>query len=84
MHRWILLIAVIGAFAVAAVACGDDPPGAQPEAAPTPTPTPTGTNPPVVDAGPDARRTGCLDRPTELARPDGRLPCELIPPGLTL
>lgn len=29
--------------------------------------------------------TGCLDSPQELARPpSGRLPCELIPPGLSL
>lgn len=27
----------------------------------------------------------CLERPGQLPRaPDGRLPCELIPPGLTL
>ena len=29
--------------------------------------------------------TACLDRPGELERPpNGRLPCELIPPGLRL
>lgn len=40
------------------------------------------------DAPPDAppAATGaCLDRPTELDRPPtGTLPCELLPPGLTL
>jgi hypothetical protein len=35
--------------------------------------------------GADGGLTACLDRPGELARPpNGRLPCELIPPGLQL
>lgn len=29
-------------------------------------------------------RTGCLDRPELPTAPTGSLPCELIPPGLTL
>jgi hypothetical protein len=42
----------------------------------------------VVDSGTDANPTGlasCLDRPDELTRaPSATLPCELLPPGLTL
>lgn len=40
----------------------------------------------VVDTGaPIARTTACLDRPGALpAGPTGPLPCELLPPGLTL
>lgn len=40
----------------------------------------------VVDTGaPIARTTACLDRPGALpAAPTGALPCELLPPGLTL
>jgi hypothetical protein len=76
---------------VAFLCCGNDssnngaPPGATttPPATTTPTSQPTGTNNPP-DAGPDARRTSCLDRPDSLPRPSDRLPCELIPPGLTL
>lgn len=35
------------------------------------------------DAG--AKLVGCLDRPGELPRPPGAsLPCELVPPGLSL
>lgn len=86
LHRWILLIALAGLGPAAVFACGDDTSKARPDGGP-PTPTTTATTPPTgtpIDAGPDARRSGCLDRPTQLARPDGRLPCELIPPGLTL
>ena len=39
------------------------------------------------DGGPDggARLSSCLDTPDELPRPPiDRLPCDLIPPGLTL
>lgn len=36
------------------------------------------------DAAP-GRLTGCLDRPGQLATaPSGQLPCDLVPPGLTL
>ncbi|MBX3185373.1 MAG: hypothetical protein KF819_00095 [Labilithrix sp.] len=63
--------------------------------APDPTPTPVipsdGGPPPIppgdsgTDAQPPGPRTSCLDRPTELSRPPtNRLPCELIPPGLSL
>jgi hypothetical protein len=40
----------------------------------------------LVDSGaPIARTTACLDRPGLLAAaPTGPLPCELLPPGLTL
>jgi hypothetical protein len=35
--------------------------------------------------GADGGLTACLDRPGALDRPpNGRLPCELIPPGLRL
>lgn len=82
---------VVVVVPVAVLCCGkDDAPGANADGgSPTPTttttgttttPTPTSTTP--VDAGPDARRS-CLDRPN-LPRPSDRLPCELIPPGLTL
>ncbi len=37
-----------------------------------------------IDAGPDARLTGCLDSPGVPAAPNGQLPCDLIPPGLSL
>lgn len=49
-------------------------------------PTSTTTVPNPVDAGPDAaaKRKGCLDRPTGGAQRPDKLPCELIPPGLTL
>ncbi len=37
----------------------------------------------VIPAKPSPE-TGCLDRPNELPRPpDGRLPCDLMPPGRT-
>jgi hypothetical protein len=36
----------------------------------------------TIDSG---RQKGCVERPTDLDRPPtGRLPCELIPPGLSL
>jgi hypothetical protein len=41
----------------------------------------------VVEAGPEAggALVPCLDSPTDLPRaPSGRLPCELVPPGLRL
>ncbi len=39
------------------------------------------------DAGMDAtseRPTGCIDEPSVPMAPNGQLPCDLIPPGLTL
>lgn len=41
---------------------------------------------PIDEATPDnGALKACLDRPSELPRPPvGRLPCELIPPGLSL
>jgi hypothetical protein len=33
------------------------------------------------DAGIDAERGACLDRPDQLPRPSATLPCELMPPG---
>ncbi|MEY4510478.1 MAG: hypothetical protein RLZZ450_2600 [Pseudomonadota bacterium] len=39
----------------------------------------------VPDAAAPLARTSCLDRPGALpAAPTGPLPCELLPPGLTL
>jgi hypothetical protein len=40
----------------------------------------------TLDAMPDGTVLGsCLDQPSDLPRPPtGRLPCELIPPGLRL
>ena len=95
MKRWFLLAAVTVALPVIALACGgDDSSGGvtptstidsgkpNPTSTATSTTTTTATTP--IDAGPDAaHRTGCLDRPTDIERPD-RLPCNLIPPGLTL
>jgi len=44
---------------------------------------------PPPDSGTDAGAGGgtggglapCLDRPTDLPRPEGQLPCEMFPPG---
>jgi len=100
MKRWFLFAAFTAALPVIALACGDDnngggvtvtPDSGKPTPTTTTTATTTNTSPtgttttqPPVDAGPDgAKRTGCLDRPTSIQRPD-KLPCELIPPGLTL
>jgi hypothetical protein len=71
------------------VCCGESGVNAPPDAStPPPNPPTDGGVPPPSDAGSDATpgpRTSCLDRPTELSRPPtGRLPCELIPPGLKL
>ena len=93
MKRWLLLAMITVALPVIALACGGDDSSSSGGVVPTstmvdggkPNPTntvPTSTTP--IDAGPDAaRRSGCLDRPTDIERPD-RLPCHLIPPGLTL
>ncbi len=70
MRRLILLLAVLSA-------CGDNQKPSTPEDA--------GVD---VDAAPDGgtgRLTGCLDRSNTLpTAPNGQLPCELVPPGLTL
>lgn len=86
MKRAILLAAGLGLAAL--YACGDDATsGASPEdAGALPSPTATATAAPTGDAAPPVGpRTSCSDRPG-LPRPpaDGRLPCELIPPGLSL
>lgn len=82
----LLVLATIVVPCVALLHCGDSKSSPSPTAtgtATTPAPTTTGVTDP--DAGPDAaRRTSCLDRPTDVPRPSDRLPCELIPPGLTL
>ena len=87
MKRWFLLAAMTVAVPIVALACGSDdrsgatpPPTATIDDAGKPTPTSTATSTAPVDAG---HRTGCLDRPTDVERPE-RLPCNLIPPGLTL
>lgn len=84
MRRWMFLTLVL------LMCCGDDAHEADPSDSGTP-PTP------VADGGSDAQSppdgatpdggavTSCVDRPTDLPRPPtGRLPCELVPPGLTL
>lgn len=69
MRRFILALAVLSA-------CGDNLKPSTPEDA--------GTDSPSPDAGP-SRLTGCLDRPGQLpTAPNGQLPCDLVPPGLTL
>lgn len=93
MKRWFLLAVATAALPVIALACGDDDPkiaapgvDAGPTATTTTTSTATGTTTSQPsDAGPDAtpKRTGCVDRPTDVERPD-RLPCNLIPPGVSL
>jgi hypothetical protein len=68
MRRLILLLAVVAA-------CGDNIKGSPDDAGIDST----------VDATPPGRLTGCLDRPEQLpAAPGGQLPCDLVPPGLTL
>lgn len=39
-----------------------------------------------IDAPPDApgSLTGCLDTPGAPMAPNGQLPCDLVPPGLSL
>lgn len=84
--KHILYVAGAALALVAVYACGDDTaldPADGGVSADGSTVPPDAT----VDAnetGP-ARRTSCLDRPG-LPRPpvDGRLPCDLIPPGVTL
>lgn len=74
----IILLAFVAALAAA---CGDNlaPPAVDPQ---------DDAAPPEIDAGVDAApvtTSACLDRPTDLQRPPtGQLPCELIPPGLTI
>jgi hypothetical protein len=86
-HRWLVLIAVLAA-GVALVCCGDDDDGAAADGGTPPTLdgalTSDGAQPDVLV--PDgARLSSCVERPTDIPRPPtGRLPCELIPPGLTL
>ncbi|MBX3220746.1 MAG: hypothetical protein KF795_09520 [Labilithrix sp.] len=94
MNRWISLGALVAAVTVVSVAaCGDDDasdanaadggPTTTPTTTPTTAPTDGGRTP--DGATPDAGRRSCLDRPDTLARPPATvLPCELIPPGLTL
>jgi hypothetical protein len=87
-HRWLVLMAVLTA-GVALVCCGDDDDVAA---------AADGGTPPTLDgakasdgAQPDVlvpdggRLSSCVERPNAIPRPPtGRLPCELIPPGLTL
>ena len=94
MRRFALL-PILLAFA----ACGDDKPGSdttdttdtvQPDTAAPDTVDPDTTDPDTVDpdtSDPDVTPslTGCLIEPNALLTPPGdTLPCELIPPGLTL
>ncbi len=88
MNRLILLGGAVALVVSFAFACngGGDGGGAQPDSGTPSTPTSTPPGPPLDGGKPvDAGRTSCLDRPGSPSRPpDGRLPCELIPPGLTL
>lgn len=70
--------------------CGDDAdePQPQPSDATVDTGVPS-TDSDVPDSSPgdaaDGGLSHCLERPTDLpSPPTGALPCELIPPGLTL
>lgn len=73
-------IIIVVTLAALVVGCGDNDEHAPIDA------------PDEIDAGVDAAVDAspstlgaCLDRPTDLARPPaGRLPCELVPPGLLL
>ena len=75
--RSALILATLAAFAVG---CGEND-----EFVPIDAPDEIDA---AVDAGVDADPTAvgpCVDRPTDLPMPPvGRLPCELIPPGVTL
>ncbi len=77
MRRLLCAAAMIAALA----ACGDNVAAGDDAALPTDAAVDG-----AVDAGPDAgARGGCLDLPGVLPLPPvGELPCELIPPGLTL
>jgi hypothetical protein len=88
VHRGALIVAVLTAMG-SLLHCGDDDdragdadagvtPPALLDAAPPP--------PPLDARAPDGGRlASCVERPTDLPRPPtGRLPCELIPPGLQL
>jgi hypothetical protein len=75
MRRWFAPLLVIG-LALAA-SCDDEPSGTTVDA---------GVDAPArLDAAPAPALTGCIEAPGALPRPPvGRLPCELVPPGLTL
>lgn len=82
-----MLAAVITATG-SLVHCGDDDGrpdvdrGAAPPVLVDGAPSPS---PPDAVAPEGGRLTSCVDRPTDLPRPPtGRLPCELLPPGLSL
>jgi hypothetical protein len=68
------LFAAAAALLLASAACGDN---LNPEQPPPPKDAPS------PDAAPDgpAAVAPCLDHPTNLPQPGGRLPCELIPPS---
>ncbi|HMJ14214.1 MAG TPA: hypothetical protein VK524_22515 [Polyangiaceae bacterium] len=85
MRRAAILVACLLTSGALVVACGKD------ENANTPgTGGAAGTGGRGGNAGSggvrsDAGLKPCLDRPTELERPpSGQLPCDLIPPGLSL
>lgn len=78
MRRSLLLLSLCSLLGSAG-ACTSDPPCAAPDEHPADAGL---TDAAMPSAGP---LTACLDRPGELPRPPtGRLPCELIPPGLKL
>lgn len=90
MNRWTLLGSAAALAFAMSFACNHgfgDGDGVRPDAS-APSSTSTSPSTPVdggLDGPSDAGRSSCLDRPAPLSRqPEGRLPCELIPPGLTL
>jgi hypothetical protein len=82
MHRWLLLLGLLACNGTDSATTGD---------AGGPGPVDSGS---IIDAdlaedtsmeAAPPKRTGCLDRPNDVPRPPtGGLPCELIPPGLSL
>lgn len=82
------LVALLFPLCLAALlCCGDDTKNADTDASvPPSSPVEAGTIPVDGATPPDGGRlTSCVDRPTDIPRPPtGRLPCELIPPGVSL
>lgn len=89
--RRLILFVPITVFVIALMNCDDSDVPVGPVDAGTTTPTIDSgpTDPPADASKNDAKTplTSCVDRPNTLQRPpssSNRLPCELVPPGLTL
>ena len=80
-NLWVAAV-TMGVIVTAMVACEDDSDSMEPYDSAIGVPVmPDGSVPDTASA----TRAACLDRPNVLPRPpEGRLPCELIPPGLVL